>query len=70
MTISSKFVKGLIEKVLKTVMKKKLGVDFDITIHDVEITTDSKNVQFGIKAELLGSKEDVHNLLARKLQTI
>ena len=63
MRISTKLMKGLIAKILKTMIKKKVGYDVDICLHDLVITNDGNKacIHLNIDAEL--TKEELAKIL-------
>jgi hypothetical protein len=43
MKLVSKFMKGMVEKILKKIIKKSFGVDVDIYLSDFYMSTDDSN---------------------------
>ena len=66
MKISTRLMKGLIAKIVKTMIKKKVGYDVDIRLNDLVITNDDNkaHVHLNVDAEL--NKDE----LAKILETI
>lgn len=65
MRISSKFTRVVISKLLKTMVKKKLGYEVDIQLNELSVTIDDKaHAHVSVDANL--KKEE----LTKILQTI
>lgn len=63
MKIVSKFTRGIISKILKTVIQKKTGYDMDIQLNEVATTiSDGRtHIHLDVDAEL--SKEELVKIL-------
>lgn len=63
MTIESKFVTGIVSKVIKTALRKKLGYKVDVQLNKatVSITDGQTHVHLDADAEL--SKEELMKIL-------
>ena len=65
MKIVSKFTTNMISKLVKMVLRKKLGYDIDIQLNEIKTTiTDGKtHVHLDVDAEL--EKEELMNILKK-----
>lgn len=63
MKISTRLMKGLIAKIVKTMIKKKVGYDVDIRLNDLVITNedDKAHVHLNVDAEL--NKDELAKIL-------
>lgn len=63
MKIVSKFTTGIVSKLAEVALRKKLGVDADITLNEVQVTVvDSKtHIHLNLDAEL--GKEELTKIL-------
>lgn len=63
MKISTRLMKGLIAKIVKTMIKKKVGYDVDIRLNDLVITNDNNkaHVHLNVDAEL--DKDELAKIL-------
>lgn len=63
MKIVSKFTRGIVSKILKTVIHKKTGYDVDIQLNEITTTiSDGKtHLHLDVDAEL--NKEELMNIL-------
>lgn len=63
MNIVSKFTTGIVSKVVKVMLKKKLGCDIDIWLKEMKVTVTDGNthVHLDVDAEL--SKDELKKLL-------
>lgn len=63
MKIVSKFTTGIVSKLAEVVLRKKLGVDADITLNEVQVTVvDGKtHIHLNLDAEL--GKEELTKIL-------
>ena len=63
MKISTRLMKGLIAKIVKTMIKKKVGYDVDIRLNDLVITNDDNkaHVHLNVDAEL--DKDELAKIL-------
>jgi N-methylhydantoinase B/oxoprolinase/acetone carboxylase alpha subunit len=63
MKISTRLMKGLIAKIVKTMIKKKVGYDVDIRLNDLVITNDNDkaHVHLNVDAEL--NKDELAKIL-------
>ena len=63
MKISTRLMKGLIAKIVKTMIKKKVGYDVDIRLNDLIITNDDDkaHVHLNVDAEL--NKDELAKIL-------
>lgn len=70
LTIRSKFTTGLICKIVKKIVKKKLGVEISLNIYELEASisdSDGRNAQVHIDANIEIPKHELHYLIMKNL---
>lgn len=63
MRISSKFARAIISKLLRTMVKKKLGYDADIQLNEFLVTIDDGRVHAHVSADADLAKEEFTKIL-------
>lgn len=63
MRISSKFTRAIISKLLRTMIKKKLGYDADIQLNELLVTIDDGQVHAHVSADADLTKEEFTKIL-------
>lgn len=59
MKISTKFMRGVIAKILKGIIKKKVGYDVDIQLDELMVTFDDTKAHIRINAAADISKDEL-----------
>ena len=64
MKIGSKFLQGILTKLIHSLLKKKLGVDADISFNDpITVTFDGEKAHLHVSADAALDKSDLDKLL-------
>lgn len=63
MRIVSKFTRGIISKVLKTVIRKKSGYDVDIQLNEVTVTISEGTTRLHVDVDAEIDKEELIKIL-------
>lgn len=63
MIINSKFMRGLIAKVTKRMVKKKLGYEIDITLNNLAITYEEGKAHIHTSVDLDVDKEVIESIV-------
>lgn len=64
MNIVSKFTTGLISKIARTVIKKKLGYEIGIKLNELRITNTDGKTHLHLSADAELSKEEILKLIS------
>lgn len=65
MKISSKFLTGIVSKIIDKLVRKKLGVDVGVQINSVQATMQEGNTHLHLDVDADMKKEDLENLLKK-----
>lgn len=63
MKISSKFMRGLISKLVKNIIRKKFGYEVDIQLDELMVTIDEGKAHLRINAEANISKDELIKII-------
>jgi hypothetical protein len=63
MKISTRLMKGLIAKIVKTMIKKKVGYDVDIRLNDLVITNDNDKAHVHLNVDAEMNKDELAKIL-------
>ncbi len=64
MKISSKFMKGVVSKIIRSFLKKKYGYDIDICIDEFRVAVVEDKAQIRINAGAELSKDELGKILS------
>lgn len=65
MIIKSDFMRGIITKILRKALKKKLSIDANIDVKDIHVVFDEDNANIHLELDANMSKSDLMGLLIR-----
>lgn len=63
MKISTRLMKGLIAKIVKTMIKKKVGYEVDIRLNDLVITNDNDKAHVHLNVDAEMNKDELAKIL-------
>ena len=64
MHIGSKYLQGIISKIVKSVIRKKLGVEADVQFNDpISVTFDGENANVHVNVNATLGRDDLDKLL-------